>query len=102
MTSLCCRVKTSQLRLWESLKRRQKMPHDSAKAQDIRAKIALSDLPFAFVENPGFLMLMEHVKPQFEMPSRHYFIEKALPALYKKISDKLPVIRCTPGSNLTR
>ncbi len=58
--------KTSQLTLQESLKRREKMPRDSAKAQDITAKIAqmiaMSDLPFAFVENPGFLMLMEHVE----------------------------------------
>ncbi|XP_073715900.1 zinc finger BED domain-containing protein 4-like [Misgurnus anguillicaudatus] len=88
--------KTSQLTLQESLKRREKMPHDSAKAQDITAKIAqmiaMSDLPFAFVENPGFLMLMEHVEPRFEMPSRHYFTEKALPALYKKITDKLLVM----------
>ncbi|XP_016392213.1 zinc finger BED domain-containing protein 1-like isoform X2 [Sinocyclocheilus rhinocerous] len=65
--------KTSQLTLQESLKRREKMPRDSAKAQDITAKIAqmiaMSDLPFAFVENPGFLMLMEHVEPRFEMPS---------------------------------
>ncbi|KAL0151126.1 hypothetical protein M9458_053639, partial [Cirrhinus mrigala] len=54
--------------------------------------IAMSDLPFTFVENPGFLMLMKHVEPRFEMPSRHYFTEKALPALYKKISDKLLVL----------
>ncbi len=78
--------KTSQLTLQESLKRREKMPHDSAKAQDITAKIAqmiaMSVLPFAFVENPGFLMLMEHVESRFEMPSRHYFTEKALPARY--------------------
>ncbi|KAI2665919.1 E3 SUMO-protein ligase ZBED1 [Labeo rohita] len=88
--------KTSQLTLQESLKRREKMPHDSAKVQDITAKIAqmiaMSDLPFTFVENPGFLMLIEHVEPRFEMPSRHYFTEKALPALYKKISDKLLVL----------
>lgn len=47
------------------------MPRDSAKAQDITAKIAqmiaMSDLPFAFVENPGFLMLTEHVDPRFEI-----------------------------------
>ncbi len=88
--------KTSQLTLQESLKRREKMPRDSAKAQDITAKIAqmiaMSDLPFAFVENPGFLTLMEHVEPRFEMPSHHYFTEKALPALYKKIYDKLLVL----------
>lgn len=52
----------------------------------------MSDLPFAFVENPGFLMLMEHVEPRYQVPSRHYFTEKALPALYKNISDKVRVM----------
>ncbi|GAA6094023.1 zinc finger BED domain-containing protein 1-like isoform X2 [Tachysurus ichikawai] len=54
------------------------MPIDSAKAQDITAKIAqmiaMSDLPFVFVENPGFLMLMEHVEPRFEMPCTPCFV----------------------------
>lgn len=44
------------------------MPSDRTKAQDITAKLAqmitLSDLPFTFVENPGFLM--EHVEPQLD------------------------------------
>lgn len=72
------------------------MPGDSVKAQDITAKMAqmtaMSNLPSAFVENPGILMVMEYVEPLFEMPSHHYFTEKALPALYKKISDKLLVL----------
>ncbi|KAK7877950.1 hypothetical protein WMY93_031399 [Mugilogobius chulae] len=84
--------RTSQPTLQDLFKKREKMPGDSAKAQTITAKvaqmIAMSDLPFAFVENPGFLMLMEHIEPRFEMPSRHYFTEKALPALHKKIFDK--------------
>ncbi|KAK7888714.1 hypothetical protein WMY93_024274 [Mugilogobius chulae] len=79
-----------------SFQEERKMPGDSAKAQTITAKvaqmIAMSDLPFAFVENPGFLMLMEHIEPRFEMPSRHYFTEKALPALHKKIFDKVLVL----------
>ncbi|KAK7898583.1 hypothetical protein WMY93_019436 [Mugilogobius chulae] len=85
--------RTSQPTLQDLFQKREKMPGDSAKAQTITAKvaqmIAMSDLPFAFVENPGFLMLMEHIEPRFEMPSRHYFTEKALPALHKKIFDKV-------------
>lgn len=58
------------------------MPGDSVKAQDITAKIAqmttMSNLPSAFVENPGILIVMEYVEPLFEMPSHHYFTEKAL------------------------
>ncbi|XP_051809829.1 zinc finger BED domain-containing protein 4-like [Acanthochromis polyacanthus] len=88
--------KTSQPTLLDVLKKKEKMPRDSPKAQSITAMvaqmIALSDLPFSFVEDQGFLMLMEHIEPRFEMPSRHYFTEKALPALHKKITDKLKVM----------
>lgn len=49
------------------MKRREKRPHDIAKAQDITAKIAhmiaLSDLPFALAENITFIVHMEDVKP---------------------------------------
>lgn len=52
------------------------MPCDNTKAQDITGKIAqivaMSDLAFAFVEKLGFLMLMEHVKPQIEFLKRYY------------------------------
>ena len=56
--------KTSQPTLQDTLKRREKMPRDCEKAQGITAKIAqmiaMSDQPFALVEDPGFLMLMEY------------------------------------------
>lgn len=43
------------------------MPHDCEKAQGITAKIAqmiaMSDQPYALVEDPGFLIRMEY----FEM-----------------------------------
>lgn len=70
------------------------MPGDSVKGQDITAKIAqmtaMSNLPSAFVENPGILIVMEYVEPLFEMPSHHYFTEKALTNFL--ISDKLLVL----------
>ena len=72
------------------------MPRDSEKAQGIIAKIAqmieLSDQPFAFVEDPGFITLLDFSEPRFDMPSRHYFTEKALPALQKRVKDKLIVL----------
>ncbi|KAM4560530.1 zinc finger BED domain-containing protein 4-like [Odontesthes bonariensis] len=69
------------------------MAFESVAAQGITAKIAemiaWSDLPFSFAESPGFMMLMEHLQPRYEVPSRHYFTEKALPALFKKTADKI-------------
>lgn len=71
------------------------MPSDSEKAKKITEKIAqmiaMSNQPFSLVEDAGFLLLIEHLEPRYDMPSLHYFIEKALPALQKKIHDKLLV-----------
>lgn len=71
------------------------MPSDSEKAQKITEKIDWSLIAiisaFSRVEDAGFLLLIEHLEPRYDMPSRHYFIEKALPALQKKIHDKLLV-----------
>lgn len=86
---------TSQPTLEETLKRKEKMASDSNKAKQITEKIAqmiaMSDQPFSLVEDAGFLLLLEHLEPRYNMPSRHYFVEKALPALQKKIRDKLLV-----------
>lgn len=84
---------TSQPTLEEALKRKEKMPSDSNKAKQITEKIAqmiaVSDQPFYLVEDPGFLLLVDYLEPRYTMPSRHYFVEKALPALQKQIRDKL-------------
>ena len=53
--------------------------------------IALSDQPFTFIEDPGLIMLVGYLESRFDMPSRHYFTEKALPALQKRVKDKLLV-----------
>ncbi|XP_036067644.1 zinc finger BED domain-containing protein 4-like [Oryzias melastigma] len=85
--------RTTQPTLLQTLKKKEKMPRDGEKAQAIISKIsqmiAISDQPFAFVDNPGLIMLLDFLEPRFEMPSRHYFTEKALPALQKKVKDKL-------------
>lgn len=80
----------------EAFQKRQKLPRDSEKAKKITEKIAemiaMSDQPLSLVDDPGFTMLMEYMEPRYDMPSRHYITEKALPALQKKISDKLLVL----------
>jgi hypothetical protein len=49
--------------------------------------MALDAEPFAIVEREGFRNLMEVVSPQYVLPSRKYFSEKAMPALHSKIKE---------------
>ncbi|XP_036950720.1 zinc finger BED domain-containing protein 4-like [Acanthopagrus latus] len=89
--------KTShQLTVVEAFKRKEKLPHDSEKSRKLTQKIAemiaMSDQPLSLVDDPGFRMLMEYMEPRYEMPSRRHMTEKALPALQKKIIDKLIVL----------
>ncbi|KAL3067486.1 hypothetical protein OYC64_017252 [Pagothenia borchgrevinki] len=82
--------------LSETFKRKEKLPQNSDKAQQITAKIAefiaLDDQPLSVVENVGFRRLMEHLEPRYELPSRHYFTEKALPALHNKLRGHLQAL----------
>ncbi|KAF3840379.1 hypothetical protein F7725_019096 [Dissostichus mawsoni] len=70
--------------LHKTFKRKEKLPQNSEKAKKITAKIAefiaMDDQPLSVVENVGFRRLMEHLEPRYELPSRHYFTEKALPS----------------------
>ncbi|KAF3851672.1 hypothetical protein F7725_013444 [Dissostichus mawsoni] len=52
----------------------------------------MDDQPLSVVENVGFRRLMEHLEPRYELPSRHYFTEKALPALHNKLRGHLQAL----------
>lgn len=83
----------SQSTLKETLKNKEKLPADSEKAKKITAKIAefiaLDDQPLSVVANVGFSRLLEHLEPRYELPSRHYFTDTALPAIHNKLRDQL-------------
>lgn len=84
---------TSQPTLLETLKKKEKMPHDCDKALNTTRKIAkmiaMDNQPFSLVEDRGFRELLEYLEPRYEVPSRHYFTEKAMPALHKNLREKL-------------
>lgn len=68
-----------------------KLSHGSEKyrgiTERIAAFIALDDQPLSVVDNGGFRDLMEYIEPRYDIPSRHYMCDTAIPALHKKVRE---------------
>lgn len=68
----------------------KKFPRDSEKAKAINDRlmefIALDDQPFSVVEDPGFRKLIAHLEPRYTIPSRRFFSDVSLPALYDLVA----------------
>ncbi|KAJ4943422.1 hypothetical protein JOQ06_005923, partial [Pogonophryne albipinna] len=45
--------------------------------------------PVSVVEKPGFQKLVKTLDPKYKLPGRKYFAEKALPALYVEVREKV-------------
>ena len=71
----------------------KKFAKDSAKAKSITNKVmemmALDDQPFSLVEDRGFRQLIEHIEPRYSLPSRRYFSDVSLPALYEVVATNI-------------
>lgn len=67
----------------------QKFGQNSPRAKAITASIArfiCKDMrPYSVVENPGFREMIQTLEPRYNLPSRPYFSEKCIPALYEKV-----------------
>lgn len=67
----------------------QKLPMNSKRAKEVTAAIAnfiCKDLrPYCVVENDGFRELMHVVEPRYVIPSRQYFSQTCIPALYSEV-----------------
>lgn len=55
----------------------------------ISEMIALEDLPFSFVECLGFVRLIKHLCPSYNLKSRQYFTSFICEDLYGKVSQKI-------------
>lgn len=68
-----------------------KLPFSSPRAVNITKSIATficKDLrPYSVVENEGFRQMLQTLEPRYEIPSRKYFTEKAVPALYDETKE---------------
>lgn len=63
------------------------------KSKEMRKLIAemlvVDNLPFSFVDNPGFRRLMARAVPKFSMPSRPYMSETAVPKILNRVTAKI-------------
>ena len=79
----------TQPTLAETFAKRDKLPQNSAKAQGITRVIAeeiiLDEEPLSLVSKVGFRRTIEHLEPRYNMPSRHYIVEKTIPQIHKDV-----------------
>lgn len=78
-----------QLTLVAIKERRDKFPPNGPQAAKITEKvlnfIVLDGQPLSVVGDQGFRQLMNHLEPRYDMVSRKYLSETALPELYRKV-----------------
>ncbi|XP_077144717.1 zinc finger BED domain-containing protein 6-like [Ranitomeya variabilis] len=76
--------------MWTS-KRPFPPSHDKAKRLNfsICKLLAKEMMPFRLVDTEDFRDLMSVKVPQFQMPSRHYFSKKAVPALHQHVAHNI-------------
>lgn len=83
----------TQLTLAETFAQRDKLALNSAKAQGITRVIAeeiiLDDEPLSLVSKVGFRRTIQHLEPRYNMPSRHYILEKTIPQIHKDVRDNI-------------
>lgn len=75
------------------LERRNSWNINDNRAQKIHADIALmmayDEQPFSIVENKGFRKLMADILPQYQMPSRNFFMDRVLADIFGSIKVKI-------------
>ncbi|KAL2083380.1 hypothetical protein ACEWY4_021153 [Coilia grayii] len=49
----------------------------------------LDDEPLSLVSKVGFRRTIQHLEPRYNMPSRHYILEKAIPQIHKDVRDDI-------------
>uniref|UniRef100_A0A8C5MP71 HAT C-terminal dimerisation domain-containing protein n=1 Tax=Leptobrachium leishanense TaxID=445787 RepID=A0A8C5MP71_9ANUR len=83
----------SQITLPQLLQRKKKYSPNHPQAQRLNASLAkllaLQLLPFQLVDSAPFCEFAECAIPQWQVPKRHYFSRKAIPALYQHVEDNV-------------
>ncbi|KAF2896685.1 hypothetical protein ILUMI_09500 [Ignelater luminosus] len=82
-----------QISLQECVDKTKRWDNKSLKSlavdNSISEMVALEDLPFSFVESVGFVRLMKHLCPSYNLKSRQYFTSFICDKLYGKVSQKI-------------
>ena len=83
-------ARKSDVTILQSFEKSRLFARDSEKTKAINDKvmdfIALGDQPFSVVEDPSFRSLLAHLEPRYTLPSRRYFSDVSLPALYDVVA----------------
>ncbi len=102
VTSKQTTLPTTNKPVQQILDNTKKFDKDSAKAKAITYKvmemIAIDDQPFSIVKVLGFRRLIEFIEPCYSLPSRRYFADVSLPALYNEAAAHIHMIL---GKNVT-
>lgn len=92
-TSAKAKTRTPDVPIQQAFENYKKFSRDSDKAKAINDKvmefIALDDQPFSVVEDPGFRELVAHLEPRYTLPSRRFFSDVSLPALYDVVASHI-------------
>ncbi|XP_077111148.1 zinc finger BED domain-containing protein 4-like [Ranitomeya variabilis] len=91
-SSTICRSPV-QLTLEETLVRKRKYSSSHPRTQGLNAHIVrlilLEMMPYRLVESKAFKDLMAYAVPRYDLPSRHFFARKAIPALHQHVKDRI-------------
>uniref|UniRef100_A0A8C5QAH9 BED-type domain-containing protein n=1 Tax=Leptobrachium leishanense TaxID=445787 RepID=A0A8C5QAH9_9ANUR len=83
----------SQITLPQLLQCKKKYSPSHPQAQRLNASLskllALQLLPFQLVDSASFCEFAECAVPQWQVPKRHFFSRKAIPALYQHVEDNV-------------
>ncbi|CAJ0930804.1 unnamed protein product [Ranitomeya imitator] len=82
-----------QLSLKETLDRKRKYSSSHPRTQGLNGYIArlisLEMMPYRLVESEAFKALMAYAVPRYDLPSRHFFARKAIPALHQHVKERI-------------
>ncbi|XP_050508041.1 zinc finger BED domain-containing protein 4-like [Diabrotica virgifera virgifera] len=82
-----------QISFQECVDKTKQWDNNSAKSLEvdnfISEMVALEDLPFRFVESVGFVRLIKHLCPSYNLKSRQYFTSFICDKLFCKVSEKI-------------
>ncbi|CAJ0936362.1 unnamed protein product [Ranitomeya imitator] len=70
------------------VKAQSAMPEKGLNAHIARL-ISLEMMPYRLVESEAFKDLMDYAVPRYELPSRHFFSRKAIPALHQHVKERI-------------
>ncbi|CAL9691328.1 unnamed protein product [Knipowitschia caucasica] len=87
----------------ESFNKKQKFVRKDPRAKAIDDLIiqfiVTGDQPFSVVQDIGFQMLMQHLEPRYDIPSRRYFSDTSLPALYEMLATHVHTLLAKNDAN---